>query len=796
MQNLSPAVSVLADEIKDNDETNGTTIVSVAEPTVVPAESDEVVVVPADETEETVDENVDSVPADDAEPTEVSEDVDTNPPIEQTDVTEPSAETEVTEATEATEATNVEETEPTEATEATEETTVETEEPVEEVTEDLTIVDEPAEITIAQSAEEYADLVAGLSDYERVIVNTTDDLNGLVIAGGVYYDGTYIIGFANDADLNSAIGYFAAMGYEYALDGDMDLCGVGDGVILYGETNPSATVKVAVIDSGSNNANEYYSVIGDDTADYNGHGTDMCNYILNETNDAYIISIKAFGDSKASVADVTAAIELAESLDVDYILLAMSIRDNGQYEAFESLIAGTNATVVASAGNNGRDAQNYLPARVDGVVTVGAVEDDAIYLRDFSNYGTCVNYYIQADSTSEAAAKALGILIAGTEEEFLAISAIKPSVSIAYAEGSAEYLELDEVRLSANGATLEAFSTSDMQAAGYANAAEWNQGILNHRAGGHYCAGGCIEYVSWVVNRTGLTTSHGGGSTWTWNYDGVTTLMNGAGYSDPSAVGIIGIRRPSYTNGNYESIAQTDFAALYNYITTYAEPGDILVFGNYSDTSTSYKWKHIAIYNGTTTQTWHGQSIAISLSEANGNDSNSNNNRILNAEDLVNWTNSSGSADTSSNSGTKNWETVVILKAANTPPDLPLGLAKVNTASAYNTMTQGNSCYDFAGTQYTLYADQACTQVLFTYTFGSDGHTTGDIYKLPGAEIANEPTYFLKETAAGPGYIIDNTVYSVSFHADRTVTVSGGSNATVTISQSADADHPCRDHSC
>ena len=54
MQNLSPAVSVLADEIKDNDETNGTTIVSVAEPTVAPAESEEVVVVPADETEETV----------------------------------------------------------------------------------------------------------------------------------------------------------------------------------------------------------------------------------------------------------------------------------------------------------------------------------------------------------------------------------------------------------------------------------------------------------------------------------------------------------------------------------------------------------------------------------------------------------------------------------------------------------------------------------------------------------------------------------------------------------------------
>lgn len=808
MQNLSPAVSVLADEIKDNDETNGTTIVSVAEPTVVPAESEEVVVVPADETEETVDENVDSVPADDAEPTEVSEDVDTNPPIEQTDVTEPSDETEVTEVTEATEETTVDETEPTEATEATEETTVETEEPVEEVTEDLTIVDEPAEITIAQSAEEYADLVAGLSDYERVIVNTTDDLNGLVIAGGVYYDGTYIIGFANDADLNSAIGYFAAMGYEYALDGDMDLCGVGDGVILYGETNPSATVKVAVIDSGSNNANEYYSVIGDDTADYNGHGTDMCNYILNETDDAYIISIKAFGDSKASVADVTAAIELAESLDVDYILLAMSIRDNGQYEAFESLIAGTNATVVASAGNNARDAQNYLPARANGVIAVGANDAETAYLAPFSNYGECVSYYVLgAESTSEAAATALGILIAGynpEESSVLMTSTIKVAdYAVAYSKGSSEVFELDEVRLSANGATIEAFTSADIAGAGCSNAAEWNAKVANQaqsNLGIDYPAG-CVGYACDTVRDAGISTSYGSGKTWEWVdlgvNGGVTSFMNGAGCSDPEDWGIIGIRRPSYTNGSYESIAVTDFNALYDYVVANAEPGDVLVFGNYSDTTTSYHWKHMAIYMGTGGTTWRNEKGCLIIYESNGTTPPPGNNsqrishsRIFNAEDLVNWSNSSGSADTSTSSGSKNWETVVILKAADTPPDLPLGLAKVNTASAYNTMTQGNSCYDFAGTRYTLYADSACTQALFTYTFGSDGHTTGDIYKLPGSEVANEPTYFLKETAAGPGYKIDNTVYSVSFHADRTVTVSGGSNATVTISQSADADHP------
>ena len=37
--------------------------------------------------------------------------------------------------------------------------------------------------------------------------------------------------------------------------------------------NANASVRVAVIDTGSNLANESYSVVGDDPADYNGHGT-------------------------------------------------------------------------------------------------------------------------------------------------------------------------------------------------------------------------------------------------------------------------------------------------------------------------------------------------------------------------------------------------------------------------------------------------------------------------------------------------------------------------------------------
>ena len=77
----------------------------------------------------------------------------------------------------------------------------------------------------------------------------------------------------------------------------LSVCGNVDGVISYGSINPDAKVKVAVIDTGSNLANEKYSVIGDDTADHNGHGTAMSSLILDETSTAYIISIKALDDN-------------------------------------------------------------------------------------------------------------------------------------------------------------------------------------------------------------------------------------------------------------------------------------------------------------------------------------------------------------------------------------------------------------------------------------------------------------------------------------------------------------------
>lgn len=262
------------------------------------------------------------------------------------------------------------------------------------------------------SPEEYFDLISGLQESERIIVDTYEELSFPEASSGVYYDGTYILCFENSEDLYKTVEMLADKGIEYSVDGTLDVCG-GEIGSAPGIIDPDAKIRVAVIDTGSDLANEAYSVLGDDVSDHNGHGTAMCSSILDETDNAYIISIKAIGDDgKGHISDVYVAVQMAEELGVDYILMAVSIRNLGKYDAFISLVRNAHAVTVASAGNNASDASKYLPAGIGGVLAVGALNDDGT-LRSSSNYGSAVDYYVAAGSTSEAASKALGIIIDG-----------------------------------------------------------------------------------------------------------------------------------------------------------------------------------------------------------------------------------------------------------------------------------------------------------------------------------------------------------------------------------------------
>ena len=400
--------SIMPTVVLANDEEE-TTAPVISETTITESTNDVTVnsTTEAESTETTVDANVTSIPTDETEPeTEVTKDVE-EPPIEET-TTETSAETvETSETSMTSETTKVTEETTTSETTIAETTTTEPTEVTEpEVPEEVTISENS--IQKAQTIDEYFKLIAELPEDYRIIVDTEKDLSEIKVADGVYYDGTYILCFSSDTEKASAINYLNSQGISYALDGELSICGHYTEVAS-GDLNPNAKIKVAVIDTGSNKANEKYSVLGDNGSDNNGHGTDMCNLILNETNNAYIISIKALNDDgTGQMSDVYAAVQMAEDLGVDYILMSMSIRDNGKYDAFKDLVKNTKATVFASAGNNGTNANKYLPASIDSVMTVGSIDDHRT-IKDFSNYGTCVNFNVDnTNSTSEAAAIALG----------------------------------------------------------------------------------------------------------------------------------------------------------------------------------------------------------------------------------------------------------------------------------------------------------------------------------------------------------------------------------------------------
>ena len=347
---------------------------------------------------------------------------------EETDQTEETVESEV-EYTVESEETQPEETET--VVSETSETTETRAPPTETESTEPSETEEANVIVEASDSEEMLKLIADMPSCDRLIVRTSVDLSEVNATYGVYYDGSYVLGFANLTDCDAAVSSFESEGIEYSVDGEFGICG-RSGILNNVQINPDAKTKIAIIDTGSDIANEAVSVIGDDVSDGNGHGTAMASYVLENTDDAYIISIKAFGSNgKGDVSDVYAAVQYAINSDVDVILMAFSMKDSGDYDAFKALVNEANdngITVIVAAGNKNADASGYIPAGINGVITVGAVDSDG-YKQSSSNYGEVVDYYVNAESTSQAAAVFAGKFIAGSTSD----------VATSYETASGEY---------------------------------------------------------------------------------------------------------------------------------------------------------------------------------------------------------------------------------------------------------------------------------------------------------------------------------------------------------------------
>ena len=183
---------------------------------------------------------------------------------------------------------------------------------------------------------------------------------------------------------------------------------IPDGMTLRDYADSVGKKVVAVIDTGVSSkyasASKNFTDEGDE--DDNGHGTNMAKTILSNANGkAIILSLKALGkDGTGYMSDIMEAIQYAREQHVDIINMSISAPDNGLNDTFKNLVKNSIADgiqVVAAAGNYNTSSLAYIPANIDGVISVGAINENNEKIKT-SNYSA--NYYEVADSTSLAAA--------------------------------------------------------------------------------------------------------------------------------------------------------------------------------------------------------------------------------------------------------------------------------------------------------------------------------------------------------------------------------------------------------
>ena len=162
-------------------------------------------------------------------------------------------------------------------------------------------------------------------------------------------------------------------------------------------------IKVAVIDTGVDINNELLKGhlvegLSSDMTDTNGHGTLMAEIIASNTNEnVKILPISAFDENgKGTVGSTYYAIKKAISEECDVI--SLSISGLGTSKMLTSVIAEAKEKgiyVVVASGNDGKDADDYMPGNILDAITISAVETDENgekILASYSNYGECVDY--------------------------------------------------------------------------------------------------------------------------------------------------------------------------------------------------------------------------------------------------------------------------------------------------------------------------------------------------------------------------------------------------------------------
>lgn len=497
---------------------------------------------------------------------------------------------------------------------------------------------------------------------------------------------------------------------------------------------------IALIDTGSDgSALDAISFVDGDASDNNGHASRMLKAIRSQDKDAKVISLKALDDKgNGTTASVVSALQYAIDSKVSIINLSLSSPENEDTTLITSKIDEAIAQgikVVVSAGNNGSDVSKYVPANIEKAITVGAVDEKGVILPT-SNYGKSVDWFVNANATSSAAATITGILSKNGEIKEDKKTVFSPKSVI----NSDNKVDEDE-------GTNGSISADDSGGAGGGSG-----------EGGGVKDGG----VKWVIhdhNDDGLGLAGTEGSP---NMDAVKSAIRRMGLT------ITEEQYPGTNYGTNEKIrtALSDAIAQCraNYRNMYGSdagftPRIVAVGVAYAKDSSSW------FYNGTAMNNYNSEwESAWNSASNNRNMPLYHNNMEYKVDTRFHNTNTSLTDFALTQLASANNIRIIVLNEKQPMP--AQGNLHLHKKSANTAITNGNNCYSLEGAEYGLYSDAQCTKLVHKFSTDAKGQADKDGF--------NAGTYYLKELKAPKGYALDTKVHTITIKAGETTTY--GSN--------------------
>ena len=508
---------------------------------------------------------------------------------------------------------------------------------------------------------------------------------------------------------------------------------------------------IALIDTGSDgSALDAISFVDGDASDNNGHASRMLKAIRSQDKDAKVISLKALDDKgNGTTASVVSALQYAIDSKVSIINLSLSSPENEDTTLITSKIDEAIAQgikVVVSAGNNGSDVSKYVPANIEKAITVGAVDEKGVILPT-SNYGKSVDWFVNANATSSAAATITGILSKNGE--------IKEDKKTVFSPKS---VTDSDNKVDEDAGKDDSISADDSGGAGGGSG-----------EGGEFTT----AKVNWVIhdhNDNGLGLAGTEGSP---NMEAVKAAIRGMGLviTEETAPGTNFGTDAKIRKALSDAIAQ----CRANYKNMYGSdegftPRIVAVGVANAKSPTTGRW----FYNGTAS--WPIESAWQSAWNSASNNRNKplyHNNMEYKVDTRFHNTNTSLTDFALSQlAGNDNIRIIVLNEKQPMPAQGNLHLRK---KSANTAITNGNNCYSLEGAEYGLYSDAQCTKLVHKFSTDAKGQADKDGF--------NAGTYYLKELKAPKGYALDTKVHTIVIKAGETTTY-GSNGELVDIPQS------------